>query len=386
MERVKVPKYQGVYFREHPARKHKGKPDRCFDINFKDRGRLVWEKVGWMSEGYSAAAAALVRAERIRALRHGEELPQRRKRIPTFGEAWEKYFAWAQANKRTADTDEFRYRGFKKDLEDKPLNEITPFLLEKMKSRMFKGGLSPQTVRSALSLIRGVFNKTRLWGHYQGENPVAKVNLPAVDNAARVRFLSPEEAKLVLEKAAQYSTQLYEICLVSLHAGLRAGEIFGLRYGDIDTKNGIIHVQNSKSGAARVAFMTKDLKKMFSEKQAGDPKDLIFLSQWGEKIKAVSGSFDKVVSALGLNDGVDDRRQRVVFHSLRHTFASWLALRGTPILTIQELLGHKRIEMTMRYAHLIPDVKRDAVAGLQKFFEQKGSGGKMMEKGLKKSR
>jgi len=70
------------------------------------------------------------------------------------------------------------------------------------------------------------------------------------------------------------------------------------------------------------------------------------------------------VDSIGLNDGVDDPRQRVVFHTLRHTFASWLAMSGTDIYTIKELMRHKTLTMTMRYAHLIPDAKRRAVFDL----------------------
>jgi len=62
----------------------------------------------------------------------------------------------------------------------------------------------------------------------------------------------------------------------------------------------------------------------------------------------------------------DDRKNRVVPHTLRHTFASQLAIAGTPIYTIQKLMNHKSIEMTMRYAKLAPDQGMDAVMGLYK--------------------
>jgi integrase len=70
-----------------------------------------------------------------------------------------------------------------------------------------------------------------------------------------------------------------------------------------------------------------------------------------------------------VNVGITERRQKVTFHTLRHTFASWLAIQGTPILAIKELLGHKSLAMTERYSHLIPDMKREAVAGIAKLME-----------------
>jgi site-specific recombinase XerD len=55
------------------------------------------------------------------------------------------------------------------------------------------------------------------------------------------------------------------------------------------------------------------------------------------------------------NEGVEDTRQRVYFHTLRHTFASWLVQRGVDLYKVKELMGHEDIKMTMRYAHLAPE-------------------------------
>ena len=72
-------------------------------------------------------------------------------------------------------------------------------------------------------------------------------------------------------------------------------------------------------------------------------------------------SFKRAVEELGFNKGIKDVRQKVVFHTLRHTFASWLAIDGVPLYTISELMGHSTMDMTKRYAHLCPDTKRAAV-------------------------
>ena len=75
-----------------------------------------------------------------------------------------------------------------------------------------------------------------------------------------------------------------------------------------------------------------------------------------------------------MNEGVNDRRQRVIFHSLRHTFASWLAIEGTPLYSIAKLMGHKSISMSERYSHLSPDHKKDIVIGLERMFSRKKNG------------
>lgn len=72
------------------------------------------------------------------------------------------------------------------------------------------------------------------------------------------------------------------------------------------------------------------------------------------------------MEGLGLNDGITDRRQKVVAHTLRHTFASWHVMAGTDIYTLKELLGHSVIQMTERYSHLAPAALQNATRGFEK--------------------
>jgi len=369
MYRKRVKKFQGVYYRESKNRTFNGKPDRCFDICYKDQnGKLIWEKIGWVSEGYTAAMASQIRSERLRSIRHGEELPKRKKKEITFGEAWERYNEWLETGKKRPRDDRYNYKNHLKDrFADKPLSKISPFDLERMKAELLKAGKSPATVKHCLVLVRQIINKAIAWGLWHGENPVKKVKMPRLNNQ-RVRFLSYEEANLLLDHLGKISPQVRDMALLSLHSGLRAGEIFNLRWQDIDPENGLIHVSDPKSGRSRKAFMTETVKRMFDSKQRGNPDELVFKNRKGEKITEISKTFSKVVKHLGFNDGVTDPRQRVTFHTLRHTFASWLAIQGTPILTIKELLGHQTLAMTERYSHLIPDNKIEAIAGLEQRF------------------
>jgi integrase len=372
MYRTKVQRFPGVFFRESEQRRHNGKPDRCYDICFKDaQGKLIWEKVGWASEGYTSATAAQLRAERVRMVRHGEELPNKKKKEPTFAEAWEKYYEWAKGNRKSHDSDLGRYKShLKTTLGPMRLGEISPFFLEKLKIDMTKRGLSPQSTKHTLALVRQVFNKCKAWDIYSGENPVAKIRLPSTNHTNRQRFLSAAEADLLLEEVSKHSVQLYEICLLALHSGMRAGEIFNLRWGDVLPDHGIIHILDAKNGRSRQACMTTAVKQIFTSRLSGAPKDLVFVSQWGQQIKSVSGTFDKVVQRLGFNNGVEDRRQKVVFHSLRHTFGSWLAMAGAHPRTIMELMGHSRLEQTMRYSHLAADQKQQAIADLERMLQR----------------
>jgi site-specific recombinase XerD len=115
-----------------------------------------------------------------------------------------------------------------------------------------------------------------------------------------------------------------------------------------------------------MAYMNNAVKELFKNWPAGLKSDLVFKSASGRQMHScnVSEAFTSVVNKLGLNDGVTDERQKIVFYTLRHTFASWLVIQGVAIYTVAELMGHSTVEMTKRYAHLSPATQRTAVMEL----------------------
>ncbi len=387
MARRKVTKYPGVYERIAKSRTFKGQPDIAFDITFRFEGNKIWEKVGWLSEGYSAKLAADVLSERIRAKRHGDELPQQKKKSITFEKLAEKYIKWSAQNKnREGIEDKSRYENhLKSRFDNKRLDEITLLDLERMKVEMAKSELSTKTIAHCLALVRAMYNKATDWGIYQGENPIKKKRpgekkgiMPAVRNA-RDRFLSVEEAKLLLSELKRNhqikkkykeleDPKLHDMALLSLHTGARAGEIFNLKRQDIDFEHDLIALRDTKNTETRYAPITKEVKNMLKRRLPDSSNDYIFTDKDGEKIKEISNAFQRIVDDLGFNDGIDDPRRKVVFHTCRHTFASWLAIQGTPLYTIAKLMGHKSIAMSERYAHLSPDHKRDAVISISNTF------------------
>jgi len=360
-------KYTGVFERIAKERKHQGKSDVCFDISYKLDGKRIFEKVGWLSEGYSAKLASQIRANRLQQIRHGEELPRQKAKAPYYHDVACKYLNWAKSNKtREGRDDEYRNRMYLAPVFDnKRLDEISPFDLERLKADLSKH-LSLGSVKHCLVLFRQIFNKAIEWDLYQGENPIKRVKLPILQNQ-RQRFLSYEEAKLLMAELQRRSEQLHDIALLALHCGLRAGEIFNLKNQDIDIENELINVSDPKNKENRKAFMTKAVKQMFKNRICEKPDEFIFRDKkHAGPINDISRAFKRSVDKLKLNDGVTDPRQKITFHSLRHTFASWLALQGETILVIRDLLGHKSLAMTIRYAHLIPDQKRKATLNLEK--------------------
>jgi site-specific recombinase XerD len=89
-------------------------------------------------------------------------------------------------------------------------------------------------------------------------------------------------------------------------------------------------------------------------------------------------SFFEFLVELGFNNGITDPRQKVVAHTLRHTFASWHVMAGTDIYTLKELLGHSVIQMTERYSHLAPEALQNATRGFERAIESAGSDGQIV--------
>jgi integrase len=373
-------KFPGVYSRRgiHRKGKHKGKIDTVFDVSFKDSdGKKVWKKVGWQTEGISLKLAVQFRAEWTRKIRLGEGLPWKRKKVPLFSEMASLYLKWSDENKNESN-DHSRYKHLEGPLGNKRLNEISSFDLEKLKSDLTKKELAPATIKHCLVLVREIYNKAVAWRKYQGPNPIRGVKLPTLNNR-RERFLSHEEADLLLQKLAGVSPVVHDMALLSLHTGLRAGEVFNLRGQDLDFENRLIRVVDSKNKSNRSAYMTNTIKEMLQKCLPKNPGDFVFTERGNDnKVDRISQTFERAVDALGFNKDVEGPRQKAVFHTLRHTFASWLAIQGTPILTIKELLGHKSLTMTERYSHLAPDAKKGAALALEASFEASRAGNKVV--------
>lgn len=362
-------KFQGVYQRRSEVkRNHKdGKPDVCFHITYKNEGRKIWEKIGWRSEGYTAQMANDVRAERMQAVRHGAPLKkqiesdsEQKPQMMTMGEAWALYREKWLPNLSHWEYEDLRYKKhIAPRFENVPLNEIKPLDLESFKQELFESGLSPATVRQILGNIRRLYNKLAEWEIFDGKTPTSVIKMPKVENA-RIRYLTPQEAGALLDLIKAKSTTWWRISLISLKTGMRLNEILSLTWSDLDLSARVIHVRFSKK-KVRMTPMPLSIKSLFEDMPAGLPSALVFPSTTGEKSEQVSMSFKRAVEELEFNTGIKDARQKVVFHTLRHTFASWLAMDGVPLYTISELMGHSTMEMTKRYAHLCPDTKRTAV-------------------------
>ena len=400
--------FLGVRYREHPTRRISkdavGK-DRCFFIRYKVDGKDREEVVGWASEGVSAESAfaelSIIRQSikkgsgpmSLAEIREGneqksaalqEEKRNKEKAGVTFADFWKRdYLPAAEVNRtpRSLETERGYYKKWIEPvLGNIPLQKINVVKVEEIILRVQKAGKSPGTVCKIIGVISQVWNKAAAHDLVQGESPTRKIKKPQQDNR-RVRFLSQEQARDLLDALKPRSKDVHDEALLSILCGLRAGEIHSLTWGDIDLENGTIFIRDPKNKRNRHSFTSEDVETMLKRRYLEQSTtDLVFPTYNGKPRMWVSDTFARTVDDLGLNNTgeiiknangdlvpvrISDRRQKVVFHTLRHTFASWLVQKGTPLYTVAELMGHSTIEMTRRYSHLAPDNLRKAAASLQ---------------------
>ncbi len=285
------------------------------------------------------------------------------------------YLPWSETNVKYSETIKSYYNKWIKDnLGNRNIDEITVQEIEQLKVQVLSSGRSVRTAQQILAILKTIFNKAIEWDFFKGDNPVKKVKVPKFDNK-RTRFLTEKEVQKLLKECKKRTTPencLYPMVLLALSTGMRAGEIFNLKWQDIDFENKIIWIRDAKSGENRATFLCKEVEKELlklcdKEKRQG----YVFKNSKNKPFKEVPKIFYRIVNKLGFNKNITDRREKVVFHTLRHTFCSWLAIEGVPLHVIKELAGHKTLQMTERYAHLMPDIKRKAIEEIWKKLNKK---------------
>lgn len=410
-------KHEGVRFREHPTRKHGIKPDQYFAIRYRVAGKRREEGLGWASQGWTAQKAAGELAKLKEAHRTGEgamtlaekraqadadrkarreaETRQAREAL-TFSEFFTSHYApHARQDKKACSfvrEDSLFRHWISKTIGARPLRMIGAVDLERLKQSMAKAKLKPRTIEYALAVVRQVFNHARRTGFYEGDSPTKLVKKLKVNNA-RLRYLEHAEAIALLGALATACRDTHAMALLSLHCGLRFGEIAALSWNNVDLSKNALILLDTKHGD-RVVPLTQAVREMLQARAAigktgllfprppqrsrkGDARQPNAAQASGVRVEAPS-AFKLAVTELGLNDSREDSRERVCFHTLRHTFASWHVLAGTDLYTLGKLMGHKTPTMTARYGHLSPEGAARATRAFEASMEQQARAAKVV--------
>ena len=243
-----------------------------------------------------------------------------------------------------------------KSIDIKPISDIVTSDVSEAMSRL-PNNLSNATINRYKSALSVVFNYA--CRHYNlTSNPVQLIPSKPEDNH-RVRYLSTLERKRLLWACGKANwPKLYLLVLMAITTGARRGELLGLGWNDIDFERQTAYVKTTKNGQPKVLPLTDGVTKELIKFRQQD-SSLIFNSE----IKPSKAfCFNKQWKKALAIAKVDNFR----FHDLRHTTASYLAMSGASLLEIADVLGHKQISVTQRYAHLCIDHKEKLINSVMK--------------------
>jgi len=326
-------------------------------IDYYFNGKRKREKIG-----PSKKLAEIVLKKRLVEIAEGKYLEVKRKPNISFNDAVEKYMEWAKTNKISWLRDKQSLAHWQEEFQKKKLSEICKLDIERYKARR-KEEVAPRTVNEELACLRRLFYRMMEWG-FADENPVKGVKFLR-QPPGRLKMLSPEEEKRLLDECCP---SLKPVVITALNTGMRLGEIMNLEWNNIDFYHGFITVRNSKNGESRQIPMNETLR--ITLQNLPKSSDKVFTSRNGKPYRSIRTAFENAVRRAGLRD--------FRFHDLRHCFASKLRIKGADLADIKEYLGHKSFEMTMRYAHITPERKKDVIRLLDGHYLDTGTNEKVI--------
>jgi integrase len=352
--------YPGVFYREADRVGGPG-VEKVFYVVFKQNGTVVEEKVGRQYvDDMTPARAARVRAERIegkrqsrKEIREQEEAARRAEQNRwTIARLWEQYKA-TNPEVKAISKDEDRFRRYLKDTVGmKEPGELVPLDVDRLRMNLQKT-LKPATVRNALELLRRVIN----FGvrKHLCDGLTFSIQLPRVNNL-KTEDLTPEELSRLLEAIDEDDNrQVAHMMKLALFTGMRKGEIFKLRWQDIDFERGFIHIRDPKGGPDQKIPLNDAARQVFEEHPRAEESEFVFPGRDQQARRNTHKQVNRIKARAGLP--TDFRPM----HGLRHVYASMLASSGqVDMYTLQKLLTHKSPTMTQRYAHLRDDALRRA--------------------------
>ena len=280
-------------------------------------------------------------------------------------------------------------------LGDVVLEELTFSDVDKMLQGMRKQGKSDKTIRNIYVMLQACWNYATIYlsAHNKINLPVfpgKMIALPKLNNQ-KTCYLMPDEASLLLKTLYSWresrqqrgivqkgpdTKDAYGMTVLSLLSGLRLGDICRLTWRDVETA--FSYARTPKGGRAYGIHLDIPMVREMLEERRGmfpnaAPEDYVFKDSRGNQWREAPQAFEDAVKELGFNSiarRVENKAEKIDFHALRHTFASWLAMAGTSLQTIMVLMGHESIQMTLRYARLNPAYTRQPVEEMAEGFAQ----------------
>ncbi|WP_022850691.1 tyrosine-type recombinase/integrase [Limisalsivibrio acetivorans] len=356
---------QGVYYYESAKKKYKGKPDRCFYIKYYYKNKQIQEKVGWLSDGYSALYASQRRSERLLG-------SVRKVDVLTVEKASELYVINAKENKSSWIDDKRRLGLFVKMYGSLHIDEITPrdieIFITKVRARTHtrKGGgtVAPATVRQYKQVVHRMFNYLAENELYNQRNPASLVTVSVPDNTV-VEALTDEECAALVQACTQneYRDNGGELILLALYTGLRLSSLFRLKWSDVNLAKNTLTLGETKNRRKDYVLLSKKALRVLEKVGEKGDCEYVFPSRMGGQRKDIRTLWARVKKDAGI-------REHVRFHDIRHTFATKMLEAGESLTVISRLLHHSSVTVTQKYAHIRDRQLQAAAARVDSMFSE----------------
>lgn len=295
------------------------------------------------------------------------------------------YGEWRRANRKRAEDTLIRIRKhFYPLFGNILLKDITAWNVEKWKTARLKAGIKPTTVNRDIAELKSILSKAVEWKEIS-DHPLKLVKPAKVDHSPNVRYLTKDEEtrlrqaltsrdrRIKAERAnankwreergytlypdlfsQAYTDHLTPMILLSMNTGMRRGEVFHLRWEDINFRTKTLTIGGDRAKSGHTRHIPLNNEALTTLKQWGKrPEGLVFPNKDGNPLDNIKKAWSNILKEANIT--------AFRWHDLRHHFASRLVMAGVDLNTVRELLGHSDIKTTLRYAHLAPEHKAEAV-------------------------
>lgn len=354
---------------------------KSYSIRYKDEyGKLKRVKIGSSDEGIDEAYCKNKRIEILNAQNLGEQPPKivknHRKKIITLNDIADKYFNSKENTNSTYERLSKYNKHIKGLLGLYAIDKIKKGDLVNLQAQIVKEkGLSKKTANMIIELFSTIFNYGNSEEEYQLVNPATNVKRYKIVNT-RERFLKKDEIQELYHEAILYDEKachgkvLELFTKLAVTTGARTEGILHIKKKDIDLQSGTIRIIDFKRDKMTYSgYVSHTTKELLEEqlKLLNYNDYVVSFNNNGLKIsiRKLQYRLKPILDTL-FNEGIDvnDRKNRIVIHSLRHTFASLLVTANTNIKRIQELMNHADITQTMKYAKLDDDENKKAIQNI----------------------
>jgi site-specific recombinase XerD len=243
---------------------------------------------------------------------------------------------------------------FMQNIGNMPVSQVTREHVDRFRLRLADSHLSPVSVNVHLRTMRAAFNLA-VWWDLIAVNPFARVQQMRIPDRPPA-YLTFEQFNVLCCSIGDH--WIRPLVIFAMATGMRKGEILNLEWPQVDLKRQIVHVTSTdtfrtKAGRSRIV----PLNKVALHSIESQPTETQYVFNYNERqveTHSLTHAFKRFVRLAGLPEAIH-------FHSLRHTFASWLVQDGVSLHQVGRLLGHTTTKTTEIYAHLQPETMHDVV-------------------------